>query len=146
MSEEMREEFKLERVLWGRKPAIIDWDKANKMIKAGANSKQVAAGLGVSLQTFINKIRDRYGIKLSEYMNHYRSSGEAWIYEKQYDIASEGNTQMLIWLGKVRLGQKEAADVCENAPNQEMIEKDHEIMRLNHELQELRNALQSETE
>lgn len=39
-----------------------------------------------------------------------RDNGKASLKRKQYEVAMAGNVTMLIWLGKIRLGQKEEKD------------------------------------
>ena len=40
-----------------------------------------------------------------------RACGRASLRRKQFEVAMSGNATMLIWLGKVRLGQKEVAEL-----------------------------------
>jgi hypothetical protein len=49
---------------------------------------------------------------------------------------------MLIWLGKVRLGQKEQTEEIKVSPYQDQIEKDHLIMRQQYEIDELKKQLE----
>jgi hypothetical protein len=63
----------------------------------------------------------------------------------QYQKAMSGNWQALQWLGKIELGQKEPISEITTAPNQQEIDKDHIIMRLQNRIAELEeNANKSE--
>ena len=66
----------------------------------------------------------------------------------QYQLAiKDKNPTMLIWLGKVRLGQREQDYAPAVAPNQKDLDKDHIIMTLSNENDELKaNANKSKTE
>jgi hypothetical protein len=54
--------------------------------------------------------------------------------------ALSGNAQMLIYLGKVRLGQREPEMIQNLAVNQHQIDQSHLIMQLQHEIEQLKNA------
>ncbi len=53
--------------------------------------------------------------------------------------ALSGNTQLLIWLGKVKLGQREPDMLSATPSNQDDIDKDQIIMQLQHKITELEN-------
>lgn len=101
-----------------RNPKVIDWDLVELMMEAGANQTQIAMAFNVHRDTLRDSFKKEYGIDFSTYSTTKLQYGDAVLLAAQYQKAlkssSPGNTQMLIYLGKVRLGQKEAQ---ENVPS-----------------------------
>ena len=125
----------------------IDWDKVNLYLKAGASQKKIAESLGIDRDTLRDRVKEKYGEDYSAYSASLHSMGELLIEVTQFQKALSGNIQMLLWLGKIRLGQKEPDLINTKAPSQEDINKDHIIMELQHKLAVLEeNANQSKTE
>ena len=85
----------------------IDWKQVNEWIKRGSLGTHIAASLGISSDTLYERCKQEHGIGFSEYLAQKRSVGDTNLLGKQYDEAMNGNTTLLIWLGKVRLGQRE---------------------------------------
>ena len=69
------------------------------------SQEQAAAVLGVSRNTFAGFLRTHK--KAMFVCKIGRATGDAALLKAQYKKAMAGNVPMLIWLGKVRLGQKE---------------------------------------
>jgi hypothetical protein len=69
------------------------------------SQEQAAAVLGVSRNTFAGFLRTHKEAMFAWKIG--RSAGDAKLLQMQYKKAMAGNVPMLIWLGKVRLGQKE---------------------------------------
>ena len=91
----------------GRPKAKIDWGLVDKLLIAGANGVGIAARLGIDQETLYKAcVRDNK-IGFSDYSQQKRQIGDDMILSKQFDVAMEGNTSMLIFLGKARLGQQE---------------------------------------
>lgn len=88
-----------------RKKLFIDWNRAEQAFMAGANGQQVAAMLGISYDTLYKRCRRDHKTELSEYKRQKREQGNTLLHAAQYKQALAGNTSMLIWLGKNRLGQ-----------------------------------------
>ena len=80
--------------------------------------EEVAAVFNVSLPTITRRRRDsktRYeyeGEKLTfkEIMERGYAAGRATLRRKQVELAEKGNPTMLIWLGKIILGQRETVE------------------------------------
>jgi hypothetical protein len=85
----------------------IDWKQVDEWIKRGSLGTHIAACLGICSDTLYDRCQQEHGIGFSEYLAQKRSVGDTGLLGKQYDEAMNGNTTLLIWLGKVRLGQKE---------------------------------------
>jgi hypothetical protein len=75
------------------------------MAEIGLSLPEMMTILGVckSRQTLVN----RYG----DVIEQGKSRGNYMLRRRQYDIAMAGDVKMLVWLGKVRLGQREVTEV-----------------------------------
>jgi hypothetical protein len=95
----------------GRKKIKIDWGKVEKWIMAGSNGQQVAAALGIHYDTLASACEREQNSLFSEYMQSKREKGNNLLLNKQYELAMKGDKSMLIFLGKVRLNQKETQNI-----------------------------------
>lgn len=93
---------------------IIDWEEVKRLLRAGCTQVEVAGALGISPSTLKAKTEATHGVPLSYYAQEHRKRGEAYLrvhqYEKAIGLTKEGDNTLLIWLGKVRLQQKEPTD------------------------------------
>lgn len=85
----------------------IDWNKVDYLLEAGCLGTQIAASLGISADTLYNHCMREKGVNFSAYLKEKRAKGDSSLHLKQYEMAMDGNTTMLLWLGKNRLNQKE---------------------------------------
>lgn len=95
----------------GRKKIIIDWDKVDKMLMAGANGVQVAAMLGIHYNTLARACQEEKKCDFSAYLLDKKEKGNSLLLAKQYDLAMNGDRGMLIWLGKNRLDQSDKKEI-----------------------------------
>jgi AraC-like DNA-binding protein len=121
---------------------IIDWKKVDDLLEAGCTIVQIASHFRCTRETIYERFEKEKGLSLSTYAQQKRESGENILRAKQHELAKEGNIPMLIWLGKVRLGQSETQVISSIAPNQESIDKDHMIMQQKNEIAELKKKLE----
>ena len=68
---------------------------------------EIAPHFDMHVDTFYNKVAAKYNMGFTEYCSLKRSHGDSLLREKQFEKALEKDNTMLIWLGKVRLNQKE---------------------------------------
>ena len=125
----------------GRVKKHINWDKVEFFVRSGATQRNIARYLRVDEDTLRERVKRQYGVDYSVFSAELHSEGDLLIEAAQMQKALKGNTTMLIWLGKVRLGQKEPEPSTPMPPAQEDINKDHEIMRLKHENDRLREMV-----
>jgi len=118
-----------------------DWDKIELYMKAGATQISIARAMGCTVGALRKQIEERYDAPHAEVFDKFNETGAILIRVKQFQQAMEGNTQMLLWLGKVRLAQREPEPSVYLAPAQEEINKDHLIMELKHEVKLLKDKL-----
>ena len=89
----------------GRPPFIVDYVMVKKLALIQCTQQEIANFLGCSL----NKLeRDKEFIRV--YKKHI-DEGKMSLRRKQWKAAEEGNTTMLVWLGKQYLGQKDKSEM-----------------------------------
>lgn len=85
----------------------IPWDKVELYLMSGASQKKIADSLGIHQDTLRDRVKEKYGVDYSTYSTSKSQTGELLLEAAQMQKALKGNTQMQIWLGKVKLGQRE---------------------------------------
>lgn len=95
----------------GHPPKEIDWDEVGKAAEKQWNQKQLATLAGCDVKTLIAGIERQHEIESSAYFEQKREIGWGRLLSKQYDMAMEGSVPLLIWLGKVHLGQRESQHI-----------------------------------
>jgi hypothetical protein len=124
----------------------INWDIVEKKMEAGCTAREICANV-CEINTFYDRFKEKYGKSFGDYADDYYSVGDGNIKFTQYIKALSGNIQMLSWLGKTRLGQREPDMLSAIPANQDNIDKDQLIMQLQHKLSQLENnADKSQTE
>lgn len=79
----------------------IDYDSVDKLARIHCTQQEIADFLGCSVDT-LQRDEKFCGIYKKRIADACRS-----LRRKQWEAAEEGNTTMLVWLGKQYLGQKE---------------------------------------
>lgn len=135
----------------GRPEIPIDWDKVNDLLEADCDGASIARSIGIHPDTLYNRIEEKYKVKYSDYSAYIRQKGCDLLKKAQFDKAlgrtDKGDNTLLIWLGKIRLKQKEEVYVPLTVPNQPDITKDHKIMELENKIADMEaNADKSKTE
>ena len=90
--------------------AQIDWDQVDKMCAIHCTGEEQAAVLGVDYDTLNAACKRELGVGFSDYFKQKASSGKMSLRRKQYTAAMDGNTTMLVWLGKNWLGQTDQVE------------------------------------
>lgn len=91
----------------GRPKAILDWGQIGKLLEAGCTAESIAGQFGVSRAALWRRCKTDRGETFSAFAQQRRMTGENLLRAKQFQHAMAGNTTMLIWLGKQRLGQRD---------------------------------------
>jgi len=87
------------------------WTNIKNAYRAGCTSVEVAARIGVSIDTLKRGVKKRFNITLSEYRAEYMAIGDGDIRVKQYEGAVlRNNVQLLMFLGKNRLDQSDKTE------------------------------------
>jgi AraC-like DNA-binding protein len=116
----------------------IDWNLVEKLMEADCNGMQIAAKMRLNAETFYRRFKQEYGKSFQNCVGDFQRAGEADLKLSQHLKAinnkAPGNIQMLTFLGKVRLGQREPETLQLMAANQVHIDQSHKIMQLEHEI------------
>lgn len=124
----------------------INWDIVEKKMEAGCSAKEIAGGI-CSLDTFYDRFKEKYGKSFGDYYDDFYSAGDANLRFTQYMKALAGNNNMLMLLGRERLGQGKEQEKI--SPFDDILALRHENMILRSELEKNReniNANKSEAE
>lgn len=98
----------------GRPRAEIDWKIVDDLLMAGCLGTEVAAFIGVYPDTLYNRCEEEKLTTFTAYLQQKKQSGDSLLKKAQFDKAigntDKGDNTLLIWLGKVRLEQKETTE------------------------------------
>jgi len=95
----------------------IDWDIVEKHMEAGCSAREIAGALAIEINTFYDRFKEEYGSSFGDYAGEFYKGGDANLKYMQYIKALSGNVNMLMWLGKIRLGQREPLPEIQNKSN-----------------------------
>jgi hypothetical protein len=106
----------------------IDWEIVDQMLIAGCLGTEVAARFAMHPNTFYDRVVSKFGMSFTEFMQEKRAVGEASLKQRQYEkamgITDKGDNTLLVWLGKVRLSQKENQDAEVISPEAKKMAED----------------------
>lgn len=91
----------------GPKVIELDWDQVDTLGRIMCTAEEIAEVLKVSYDTLVRRCRRDKNMNIAEYLALKRAAGRASLRRSQYKKATDGNTAMLIWLGKQYLGQSD---------------------------------------
>lgn len=89
----------------------LDWDQVDHMLAAGCHGTEIASYFDMHPMTFYNKVQETHNVGFTEYCALKNPKGDALLRLKQFDGALEGDTSLLIFLGKARLKQRETHEM-----------------------------------
>jgi len=96
----------------GRPRIDINWEEFDKLCELHCTLVEIAGWFDCSEDTIERAVKREKCMTYAEYFKKKSAKGKISLRRKQYQVANEGNTSMLIWLGKNWLGQ--ADEVLEN--------------------------------
>ncbi len=96
----------------GRPQVPIDRTEFEYLVSCGCTLKMIAGFYAMkygscSDDTIVRWCKRTYGKTFYEVSSLYKEGGKSRLLMKQMEVALNGSEKMLIWLGKVRLGQSE---------------------------------------
>jgi hypothetical protein len=95
----------------GRPRKEVDWDKVDRMCAIHCTGEEQASILDMSYETLNTRCHEEKGMSFLEYFKQKSADGKMSLRRKQFTAAMDGNTTMLVWLGKNWLGQKDTAEL-----------------------------------
>lgn len=95
----------------GRPVKNIDFTELDKLIGIQATAEECASWFDVSVDTIDRRLQEQFGMGFAEYSKQKKGKGKISLRRRQMQAALDGNTTMLIWLGKQYLGQSEGGEI-----------------------------------
>ena len=95
----------------GRPLAPINWKQVDNMCAIRCTGEEQASILDIDYDTLDSACKREKNCSFSEYFAQKSANGSMSLRRKQYTQAMEGNTTMLVWLGKNWLGQTDKQEV-----------------------------------
>lgn len=86
----------------------LDESKIEKLAAMHCSLEEIAA--------FMNCSVDTLGRRYAEVIERGRLNGKCSLKRKQMELALAGNVTLLIWLGKIHLGQSDRPEVYQTTP------------------------------
>ena len=117
----------------------IDWEILELYAKSGCKQVDICKSLHIDEDTLRSRVKEKYDMEWSVFSASLRSEGNMLIEAHQFQKAMKGYWPALLWLGKVRLGQKEPDMLSQLPANQQQIDQTHRIMELEHQLSLVKN-------
>lgn len=121
----------------------INWDVVEKLIESGCSGVEIAGKFRIKSDTFYERFKREYEVSFQDYRVESQEAGaadlKAMLHAKALNNNAPGNSNLLIFLARTRLGMKEPEVVQTLAVNQNQIDQSHLIMQLKHELAEVKN-------
>ncbi len=126
-----------------RPKKVVDWKKVDELLIAGCLGTEIAAHFDMHHDTFYRKVEEHYGIGFTAYSAEKKAIGVSCIRKAQYDKAvNDKDNTMLIWLGKIRAGQREEAQDLQ-PKNDDLIAVQQENMTLQNRLAKAEKLLEA---
>lgn len=85
----------------------INWEEFDKLCAIQCTQKELADWFDVSVDTIERAVKREKNCGFAEYYAQRRGKGKISLRRAQFQAAMNGNTALLIWLGKQYLGQTE---------------------------------------
>jgi hypothetical protein len=125
----------------GRPKKELNWDVVEKLIECGCPGTEIAAKFRIQSDTFYRRFKEEYECSFQDYKLESQEAGiadlRAMIHAKALNNKAPGNSNLLIFLARCKLGYKEPESNNNLAANQDQIDQSHLIMKLEHRIAEL---------
>lgn len=105
----------------------INYQVLSKLCQIGCSNEELAYVCGTDVPSLMKKIDFDLGMNLTKFRQHNKQMFSISLRRKQFEKAMEGDTKMLIHLGKCYLGQVEgkgeqAEDTLKKIPNNVLVQ------------------------
>lgn len=94
----------------GRPPKNVNFGELAQLCKFGHTLRECASVLNMDEDTINARLKEEFDCTFKIFQSRYKGHIEMSLRRKQYAQALNGNTTMLIWLGKNVLGQKDKTE------------------------------------
>lgn len=91
----------------GRPTKEVNWDTFEQLCKIQCTQTEIASVLGLHTETVREKAEKKYKEDYSAIYKRFSEDGKSSLRRAQFKAALGGNVTMLIWLGKIVLGQRD---------------------------------------
>jgi len=91
----------------GRPRFIMDWDEFDKLCYLQCTITECAMSLKTSIDTVERCVKRKYGVNFAEIFKLKSSGANISLRRKRWQMAMDGNTQLVLHLSKVMLGEKD---------------------------------------
>jgi hypothetical protein len=85
----------------------IDFNMVDKLLAIQCTGEEIASVLNINYDTLEDRVKKLFKVSFSDYSKQKRAGGKASLRRMQWKKAENGDSTMLIWLGKQYLEQKE---------------------------------------
>ena len=111
----------------GRPEKPINWDLVEELLLADCTGTEIAANFDIYPDTLYRRIESKYGMSFTAFAAERKEKGDSNLRQTQYKKALSGDNTMLIWLGKLRLKQKDPdRQTDSNTASQVIIKVQHD--------------------
>lgn len=86
------------------------WQQMEALCQIQCTAEEIASVMKLDVDTITARIKEKYGIGFSEYINLHAAGGRMSLRRWQFDNAKKGNASVQIWLGKQYLNQKDKVE------------------------------------
>jgi len=95
--------------------AKIDWGKVDEMCKIQCTGEEIAGVLNVDYDTLQRACKREKEMRFADYLPQKAMGGRSSLRRAQFKAATEdGNSTMLVWLGKNMLNQTDKQEIEHN--------------------------------
>lgn len=98
--------------LGGRPRKTLDYDTLDRLCAIQCTGEEIASVLDMDYDTLNKALKREQGIGFTDYFQKKSGPGKASLRRRQFELAANGNTTMLVWLGKQYLGQSDKTDIA----------------------------------
>ena len=101
----------------GRPLIAINWKQVDQMCAIHCTGDEQAAILEISYDTLNRACKRDKKMSFADYFRQKSAGGKMSLRRRQYSEAMEGNTTMLVWLGKNWLDQTDKQEIHQEVVN-----------------------------
>ena len=91
----------------GRPKVKIDWVQFHELCKMQATIEEICAVMRIDDETLRRRAKEEFQCDFAAVYKRLAADGRYSLRRKQVEIAKDGNTAMLIWLGKQYMSQRD---------------------------------------